>query len=252
MPCGKFLFILSGAVWLAGCVTAPQWNPTSGREKVAVAAIVNPKAGQLHLGLTVFGNSFKSVDFGFDINDEINQVIRNQLARSGRYELVDMTVEPQAFSGGTCFWNMGWSFNRLCAPLADQLVKDAQGRGIDYIVGVIDDRSVVGGGAVGWGLFQHHGGCSSAYLHYFLFVLNARTGATETSTTYLGYRRVDGLEWDASWSAIPETKRAEIIADFKSIVGQDIPWTLTELGIVAENLKPSDYGASTCRPYMGG
>lgn len=251
MSLGKSLFIPILMVWFVGCATVPQWKPAAGRQKVAVAAIVNPKADQIHLGLTVFGNSFKYVDMGFEINQEIDQVVRNQLAKSGRYDLVEMPVEPQAFARATCFWNMGWSFNSLCKPLADQLIQDAKGRGIDYIIGVMDVRSVMGG-AVGWGLFQHRGGCYSAYVNYFVFVLDARTGVTESSTTYLGYRRVEGIEWDAAWSAIPDAKHAEIISDFKSIAHQDIPWTLTALGIVSGNIKPSDYGVSDCRPYMGG
>lgn len=251
MSRGKSLFIPILTVCLAGCITVPQWKPVTDRQKVAVAAIVNPKADQIHLGLTVFGNSFNYVDVGFDINKEINQIVRDQLAKSDRYDFVDMPVEPKIFADATCFWNMGWSFNSLCKPLADQLVQDAKGRGIDYIIGIIDVRSAIGG-AVGWGLFQHRGGCYSAYVNYFVFVLDARTGVTETSTSYLGYRRVEGIEWDAAWSAISDAKHAEIISDFKSIAREDIPWTLTALGIVPGNAKPSDYGISECRPYMGG
>lgn len=246
----KILFMPILLVSLVGCAI-PQWMPPAGRQRVAVAAIVNPEADQIHLGLTVFGNSFQYADMGFDINQEISQVVRDELAKSGRYDLVDMPVSPKAFAHAACFWNMGWSVNSLCKPLADQLIQDAKGRGIDYIIGVIDVRSVVGG-AMGWGLFQHHGGCYSAYVNYFVFVLDARTGVTETSTSYLGYRRVEDIGWDAAWSAIPDAKQVEIISDFKSIVHEDIPWTLTVLGIVPSNPKPGDYGTSECRPYMGG
>ncbi|MGH8397668.1 MAG: hypothetical protein ACRETA_05425 [Gammaproteobacteria bacterium] len=251
MSLGKIPLVSITLVLLAGCATVPQWQPPAGRQKVAVAAIVNPMADQIHLGITVFGNSFNHADIGFDINQEISQVVRDQLAKSGRYDLVDMPVEPKAFTSATCFWNMGWTVNSLCKPLADKLVQNAKGRGIDYIIGVIDVRSTMGG-AEGWGLFQHHGGCYSAYVNYFVFVLNARTGVTEASTSYDGFRRVEDIDWDAAWSAIPDAKRAEVLSDLKSIVHEDIPWTLTALGIVPGNAKPIDYGVTECHPYMGG
>jgi hypothetical protein len=237
---------------LAGCATVGQWQPPAGRHKVAVAAIVAPKADQIHLGVTVFGNSFdRDVDMDFDINHEIDQVVREQLTKSGRYDLVDMPVDPKSFASATNTWNMGWSINKLPKPLADQLVQDAKGRGIDYIITVIDVRNAMGG-ADGWGLFQHHGGCYSAYVSYFVFVINARTGVTEASTSYDGFTRVKDIDWDAHWSTIPADKQAEILKDLKSIVDEDIPWTLTQLGIVAGNAMPSDYHDTLCRPNMGG
>ena len=249
MSLTKSLFITIALVSLAGCAV-PQWQPPTGRQKVAVAAIVNPMADQLHLGITVFGNSFEHVDMGFDINKEINQVLRDQLAKSGRYDLVDMPVDSKDFARGST-WKQGWSVNSLPKPMADQLVQAAKGRGIDYIIAVIDVRASMGG-ADGWGLFQHRGGCYDAYLSYFVFVVNAHTGVTEASTSHDGFRRVQGIDWDEAWSAIPDDKRAEILADLKSIVREDIPWTLTVLGIVPGNSAPSDRGVTVCNPTNGG
>jgi hypothetical protein len=253
MSIREVLLLSTVIVSLAGCATVNQWKPAEGRRKVAVAAIVAPKADQIHLGVTVFGNSFdRDVDMGFDINHEIDQVVREQLTKSGRYDLVDMHVDPKSFAGATNTWNMGWSINKLPKPLADQLVQDAKGRGIDYIITVIDVRNAMGG-ADGWGLFQHRGGCYSAYVSYFVFVINARTGVTEASTSYDGFMRVRDIDWDAHWSAIPADQQAEILKDLKSIVDEDIPDTLKDLGIIPGTSSKFGLDADKpCRPYMGG
>lgn len=231
---------------LAGCAV-PQWKP-EGRPKVAVAAIANPTADQMQLGITIFGNSAGYLDMGFDINHEIDQVVRDQLVRSGRYDLVEIPFDAKDFAGAKSTWNQGWSVNKLPKPLADKLVQAAKGHDVDYIIAVIDVRDSLSGGVDGWGIYQHRGGCYDPYLSYFVFVVNAHTGITEASDSWGAFRRVDDIDWGESWSTIPDAKRAEILADLKSIVHEDIPWTLTVLGVVPGNPEPSDYGVKTCRP----
>jgi|GEM_PF-5757840 len=233
---------------LSGCASA-QWKPPAGRQKLAVASIVYPKAKQLHVGITIFGNSFDhDVDMGFDINREISQMLTEQLTKSGQYDLVDLPVDLKDFSYATSTYKGGVSFDSLPQPLAAQLVQDARGRGIDHIIVVVDSRLPPPQEDLGWGLYQHHAGCDSAYISYYIFVVNARTGATEVSMKSAPFRQVQDIAWDTAWVALPADNKAEIVAALRSIIHQDMPWTLTQLGIVPGNLEPADKQIAMCRP----
>lgn len=245
-------------VSLGGCVATPHSAPpvdqskaAAPRFKVAVAAIVDPKAEQIHLGITVFGNSFdRGVDIPFDIDGEIDRALSQALVQSGRYDLIDMQVDPKDFADAAS--SFGWSADTLAPPLAAKLVQAAQGRGIDHIIAVVEVRNPGPANAEDWGLFQHRNGCHSTYISYSVYVIDAKTGATEKSISYLGYRRVKDIAWDAAWSAIPQPKQAEILGDLKSIVDQDVTGSLTDLGLLSTGFSHFGLPDQPCRPFMGG
>lgn len=253
----RAFLMLSATLVLAGCAGSTQ--PSSAakapavRHKVAVAAIANPKADRIYLGLTVYDDAFDhDVDIPFDIDGEVARVVHEALAQSGRYDLVDMPVDPKDFASATHTWSMGWSLNSLPKPMADKLVQAAQGRGIDHIVAIIDVRQSTFG-ADGWGLFQHMPDCYSAYFAYFVFVINAQTGATEASTSYTGYRPVSGIYWNVNWAGLPKDKQAEVLADLKAIVDQDVPDTLKDLGVVQGTSSKFGFTSNpSCKPSNGG
>jgi len=241
----RLIPLLAVVMLIGGCATS-HWQSTKPHLTIAVAPVVNPIAQQSRFGVTVFGNKFVPVDMGFDINGEIDSVMRKNLGKSQRYTLADLPVDPKVFSAATTTWNSGLSVSFLPKPLADQLVQAAQGRGIDYIIAVIDVRGP-GGGTKEWGLYQHHSlkGCIDAYISYFVFVLDANTGETVASESHVGFRRIEnGIDWDEDWSAIPDAKRQEIFDDLRSIVREDIPRTLTRMGVI-----PSSDFAKYPDPY---
>ena len=242
---------------LAGCAIVPQWNP-QGHSTVAVISAVNPTADQQHVGITIFGNSRTPANIGFDVNAEITSVVKAALTQSGRYTIVDVPFDPKTFSSATSTWETGWSMMSLPKPLADPLVEAAKGTSVDHLIVVIDARAAPNEISGGWGLYQHRGGCYDAYINFYVFVLDAHTGATVASWSREGFRRIEDIDWDMAWSDIPADKQAETLADLKSIADEDVPRALMRIGVIADDNK-EDYQAwspnplkypPTCKPIM--
>jgi hypothetical protein len=234
---GVFVFL---TLALGGCAV-PQWKPAAEHSSVAVVSVVNPTPAQRHIGITVFGNNMAPVDLGIDINKEVKSGVEAELDRSGKYTLVELSFDPASFASAKSTWDSGWSMNVLPKPLADTLVKAASGKGIDYLITVIDVRDNMQG-AHDWGIYQHRGGCEDAYMELYLFVVDAHTGATISSISRVGYRHIDDLDWDTVWADIPADKKAEILSDLKSIAHDDVARMLMNVGAIPDDGQP-DYQA---------
>jgi hypothetical protein len=235
---------------LVGCATQ-HWVPAAGHNKVTLVSAVKPVAIQHHMGVTIFSNDLTSVDLGFDVNNKISQIVRDSLVQSGRYQVMDMPFDAAIITGPPKSGDEQFAGTVMPKPMADALIKAAKGRGLDYIIVITDVRGTKQL-VSDWGLYQHWGGCEDAYISFYVFVVDANTGSTLATGARTGFRRIEDLDWDTAWADIPSQKRADIMAALDSIVQEDVPREMMQLGILQDDGKPDYLAPSffppTCQP----